>query len=96
MTPELEQKLRDGIRAAEVERDAGNRERMKAVLEANGVGILDALGVGPFPRDVIAKMVEDGDIASPKQAWATLEKWSRRGEYDYGVSLDLGWLEETK
>jgi hypothetical protein len=44
------------------------------------------------PRDVIASMVAAGSIKSEKQAWRTLEKWGRRGEYEYGVSGDLGWL----
>jgi hypothetical protein len=46
----------------------------------------------PWPRDLIAKMVADGLIASEKQAHATLEKWARKGWYEYGTSLDLGWL----
>ena len=44
------------------------------------------------PRDIIKEMVALGVIASAKQAWATLTKWSCLGLYDYGVSLDLGWL----
>ena len=47
---------------------------------------------GASVREVIAAMVSEGRIQSEKQAWRTLEKWSQRGEYDYGVSLDLGWL----
>jgi hypothetical protein len=27
-----------------------------------------------------------------KRAWYILRKWSDRGLYDYGISLDLGWL----
>lgn len=45
----------------------------------------------PSPREVIAEMHQQGMIQSPKQAWRTLEKWSGKGLYDYGVSLDLGW-----
>jgi hypothetical protein len=44
-------------------------------------------------REVIAGMKSSGLIASEKQAWRTLEKWARRREYSYGVTLDLGWLE---
>lgn len=29
-----------------------------------------------------------------KRAWYILGKWSSQGKYDYGVSLDLGWLEQ--
>ena len=43
-------------------------------------------------RDWIASATTGGRIESPKQAWATLEKWTRKGLYDYGVALDLGWL----
>jgi hypothetical protein len=51
---------------------------------------------GREPREVIASMLEAGSIKSAKQAWATLEKWARRGEYEYGVSLDLGWLPKAR
>jgi hypothetical protein len=47
---------------------------------------------GRKPRDVIASMIAVGIIANEKQAWATLRKWGRRGEYEYGVTGDLGWL----
>lgn len=49
---------------------------------------------GRSPRDVIHEMVEKRMIQSPKQAWATLLKWSRKGLYTWGVSLDLGWKEK--
>lgn len=45
-------------------------------------------------RSVIAGMLSEGLIQNEKQAHATLQKWSRRGEYEYGVTLDLGWLVE--
>ncbi len=44
-----------------------------------------------FPRDVIKEMVQNGWINSPKQAYATLEKWTGKGIYEYGCCLDLGW-----
>ena len=46
---------------------------------------------GKVPRDVIETMLDKGMISSPKQAWATLEKWDRKGLYEYGTCLDLGW-----
>ena len=52
-----------------------------------------------WPRTVIQQMLDDNLIANPKQAWRTLEKWLRKGWYNYGVALDLGWvtgLKETK
>jgi hypothetical protein len=30
-----------------------------------------------------------------KRAWFLLEKWARLGWYDYGVSVDTGWMEPT-
>jgi hypothetical protein len=43
------------------------------------------------PRDVIDEMLDKDMIQSPKQAWRTLEKWCKKGIYEYGVCLDLGW-----
>ena len=50
--------------------------------------------VGATPRDIIEIMLHEKMINSPKQAWATLKKWSKKGLYDYGISLDLGWKVE--
>lgn len=36
-------------------------------------------------------MVAEG-LCAEKEALRTLEKWSRKGWYDYGSSLDLGWF----
>jgi hypothetical protein len=58
------------------------------------LGFYARLVAGEKARDIIQHMVSTGIIASPKQAWRTLEKWS--DAYDYGVSLDLGWLIEGK
>jgi len=49
---------------------------------------------GKFPRDIIDEMLKENKIKSPKQAWRTLEKWSAKRLYDYGSTLDLGWLED--
>jgi hypothetical protein len=43
-------------------------------------------------RDIIREMYDAAEIQSGKQAWATLEKWTDKGWYEYGVTLDLGWL----
>ncbi len=43
------------------------------------------------PRDVINEMIDKKWIKSPKQAYATLDKWIRKGKYEYGSCLDLGW-----
>lgn len=45
-------------------------------------------------RDVINIF---GDLGySHKQLWRYLEKWCGKGFYDYGVTLDLGWLSPNK
>lgn len=42
---------------------------------------------GDRPRDIIPRLG-----INHKRAWYLLEKWSRKGWYESGVSLDLGWL----
>lgn len=64
---------------------------MKPRLEQYLWDRIGLAGEGIFPRDIIGEMLGKGMIESPKQAWRTLEKWSRKGFYEYGVSLDLGW-----
>lgn len=39
------------------------------------------------PREIIKKMP-----INEKRAHYLLQKWSDKGLYDYGVSLDLGWI----
>ena len=43
------------------------------------------------PRDIIN---EEDFFIYYKRAWYLLQKWGSKGWYDYGVTLDLGWLEE--
>jgi len=45
-----------------------------------------------FPRSVINRMILNGMIKSEKEAERTLEKWVKKNIYEYGVSMDLGWL----
>ena len=45
------------------------------------------------PRDLI-DIIEEW--LPHKRAWYYLEKWSRLNFYSYGVTLDLGWLEDDK
>ncbi len=45
----------------------------------------------PFAGDVIDDMVRFGMIKSHKQGYRTLEKWAKKGIYDYGCSLLYGW-----
>jgi hypothetical protein len=42
------------------------------------------------PREIIN---EPNFPINPKRALYLLDKWSGKGLYDYGVALDLGWLE---
>ena len=46
-----------------------------------------AVGSGATPRDA-AKRID----MNHKRMGRLCEKWAARGLYDYGVSLDLGWL----
>lgn len=39
-------------------------------------------------RDLIASLPD----LNTKRAHYLLRKWTKKGWYDYGVSLDLGWL----
>ena len=41
------------------------------------------------PREVINR---DSFIMPHKRAWYLLQKWASKGWYDYGTTLDLGWL----
>lgn len=45
------------------------------------------------PRDLI-RIIEEW--LPHKRAWYYLEKWDRLGFYNYGVTLDLGWIEDDK
>ncbi len=65
---------------------------MKAELETE---LMQRIRGGEFARVAIRDMCSRGDIAAPKQAARTLEKWCRKGWYDYGVALDMGWLTDA-
>lgn len=57
---------------------------MRAADEAK---LFERLAGGAWPRDAIHELQ-----LVPKAAWRTLEKWARKGWYEWGVVLDLGWL----
>jgi hypothetical protein len=46
-------------------------------------------GRRPYVRQVVADLEING-----KRAAYILEKWSRKGWYEYGVSVMAGWLTE--
>lgn len=43
------------------------------------------------PRNVINEFP-----INHKRAWYLLDKWSKNGDYDWGVNLDLGWIERKR
>lgn len=49
--------------------------------------------VGISFRDLITFLSE---YIHHKRCWYLLQKWSRLGFYNWGVCLDLGWLELDK
>jgi hypothetical protein len=46
---------------------------------------------GTTPRVVIEQA---SGIVHPKRALYLLQKWSDKGWYSYGVTIDLGWMTE--
>lgn len=60
----------------------------------NEVGLYRKLSSGKegkSPRDII----NEPNFSIPhKRAWYFLEKWTDKGWYEYGVTLDLGWVTE--
>lgn len=46
-----------------------------------------------FPRQIINIL---GEFMNYKRCCYLLEKWTRLGFYDWGICLDLGWLEMDK
>jgi len=51
------------------------------------LALWEAVISGETPRDAGARLG-----IHPKRVARLCEKWSRRGDYDYGVSVDLGWV----
>lgn len=45
------------------------------------------------PRDIISVLNE---FMNYKRCWYLLEKWTNKGFYNYGVTMDLGWFEPDK
>jgi hypothetical protein len=57
--------------------------------------VRDEDGWGTFPYDYSVgeqHPVRAYSAMPPKRKWYILEKWARRGIYDYGVSVELGWF----
>lgn len=47
----------------------------------------------PQVRGIINHLARKGHV-HPKRALRILEKWCKKGWYDYGTSIDLGWVTE--
>lgn len=47
----------------------------------------------PSAYTIAREMEENGLIESIKQVGATLEKWDRKGYWDYGINIYFGWIE---
>ena len=62
-------------------------ERVKT--EVGEYGKLPDGSWGKTPRDIIN---EDDFPINYKRAWYLLGKWTDKRWYEYGVSLDLGWV----
>ena len=39
----------------------------------------------------VRDLIQESGIP-PKRCWHLLSKWTRKGWYDWGVNIDLGWL----
>lgn len=44
-------------------------------------------GDGVYVRDIIGRIG-----INHKRCWYLLDKWSKKGLYEWGVTIDLGWL----
>jgi len=48
---------------------------------------------GRTNRKYVRDIINEPDFPiHHKRAWMMLYKWARRGYYDYGVTVDLGWV----
>jgi hypothetical protein len=47
---------------------------------------------GAVPREAIASMIDDGLIRNENPALRTLGAWTDAGKYNWGVSIDMGWM----
>ena len=62
--------------------------RIDPSIKSGELAFLCAVALGcRSPRDIISDGPENH-----KRCWRWLEKWERKGWYEFGVSLDLGWL----
>ena len=50
----------------------------------------------PSARYVIDHMVSEGWIKNRKQAVCTLDKWMKKGKWNYGCNIEVGWKVKLK
>ncbi len=62
-------------------------------MKPDEIALLLAIATADCPRNgaTVRDVVSDLRL-HPKRARYLLEKWTRKGYYNYGVSLDMGWL----
>lgn len=50
----------------------------------------------PSAYEIACEMEEKGLIGNVKQVGATLEKWDKKGYWNYGVNIYFGWIEHGR
>ena len=55
-------------------------------VKPDELALWEAVMAGEFPRDAGRRLG-----IPPKRVIRLCEKWTDRGDYDYGTSVDLGW-----
>lgn len=50
----------------------------------------------PSAYEIACEMKKNGLIGSIKQVGATLEKWNRKGYWNYGINIYYGWIEHGR
>ena len=64
-------------------------DESKSLIPVNIFGIIKDLQ----PKYNVREIINRPEFPiHHKRAWYLLRKWSDKGWYDYGVTLDLGWL----
>jgi hypothetical protein len=59
-------------------------------MKPDALALFRAIATGETPRDAGERLG-----IHPKRVAALCEKWTSKGHYEYGVTMDLGWLTAT-
>lgn len=62
--------------------------RLDPSIKSDELAFMCAVASGGWPRDIISHSHDHPH----KRCWRWLAKWERKGWYEFGVALDLGWL----